>query len=334
MAKTANQQQKLLRLQQIFLRETDENHGLTMEQLLEQLASYGISAERKSIYENIETLNQCGMDILRERRGRETVYYAASRDFEAAELKLLADAVASSRFITPAKSGVLLKKLSGLASRWESADLMRQVHVASRIKSMNETVLYRVDELHRAIARNRAITFCYYDWALEADVLRRTARHGGARYTVSPWQLLWQDEFYYLIAYDHPTESIRHYRVDRMGEITLTELRRLGESAFRAIHMEDYTARLFGMFGGKTLRATLTFVPRLLEVMIDRFGRDIKPSPVEDRVQIRVDLIPSLPFFGWLAGFEGDAVITDPPELREAYRAVLRSALIQQEKEE
>ncbi len=332
MPKKPLQNQKLLRLQQIFLQETDENHGLTMEQLLERLAAFGISAERKSIYENIETLNQCGMDILREKRGGHTYYYAASRDFETAELRLLADAVASSRFITAKKSGELLQKLSRLTSHHFAAGLRRQVHVAGRVKNMNETIFYLVDDLNRAIGEDAAVEFCYYDWLPEGKALKRTPRHGGRRYLVSPWQLLWQDEFYYLIAYDHSSAQIRHYRVDRMGEIALTDLHRLGEAEFKKIRMEDYTARLFGMFGGETKAVTLSFPARLTDVMIDRFGKDLRLQPKnDDRWALRVEVIPSLPFYGWLLSLGPQVSIDGPEEIKNEYIAALRHQLEVQE---
>ena len=328
MANTAHQQEKLLWLQQIFLQETDEAHPLTMQQLLARLERQGISAERKSLYQNIEVLNRCGMEILSERRGNQTVYYSAGGSFEAAELRLLADAVASSRFITAKKSDQLLKKLGGLVSRHQSAELRRQVHVAGRVKSMNETIFYLVDELHRAIDQNRAVTFSYYDWALSGNGLVRKARHGGKQYAVSPWQLLWQDEFYYLIAFDHETASIRHYRVDRMGEIRITDQPRQGESAFSAIRMEDYTARLFGMFGGTPQRVVLTCPERLLGVMIDRFGKELRPQRrADDRLEIHTDVIPSLPFYGWLLSLGEEVQIQAPIELKQEFESTLQRRL-------
>ncbi len=330
MAKNPRQQEKLLRLQQIFLQETDEAHPLSMSGLIARLESMGITAERKSLYENIETLNHCGMDIIAERRGTQTVYYSAGGLFEAAELRLLADAVASSRFITAKKSDQLLKKLGELASRHQSDELRRQVHVAGRVKSMNETIFYLVDDLHRAIDQNRSITFLYYDWTLENGTLIRQARHAGKCYCVSPWQLLWQDEFYYLIAFDHESESIRHYRVDRMGNINLTDAPRLGASAFAAIRMEDYTARLFGMFGGEPERIALRCPKRLLGVMIDQFGKDLRPTPLPDgRLEIHTDAIPSLPFFGWLLSLGDEVEIHAPESLKKEFQALLRQRLEQ-----
>ena len=328
MPKKPLQNQKLLRLQQIFLQETDESHGLTMEELLERLAAFGISAERKSIYENIETLNQCGMDILREKRGGHTYYYAASREFETAELRLLADAVASSRFITAKKSAELLQKLSGLTSHHYGAGLRRQVHVASRIKNMNETIFYLIDDLNRAIRENRAITFRYYEWVYQQGRLVRRPRHDGALYEASPWQLLWEDEYYYLIAFDHKSQSIHHYRVDRMGDIQIADQPRQGDDAFKAIRMEGYTARVFGMFGGKSQMVTLSFPDHLLDAMIDRFGKELNLTRIaEGRLQTRAEVIPSSHFYGWLFSLGEQVTLDAPAELKEEYLAALKRRL-------
>ena len=328
MAKSAHQNQKLLRLMQIFLQETDEDHGITMAEILAMLEGFGIHAERKSIYENIETLNQCGMDILAEKQGHQSYYYLASREFETAELRLLADAVASSRFITAKKSDQLLQKLSALASRYQGGQLKRSVHVASRIKNMNETIFYLVDDLNRAIRENRAITFRYYEWVYQQGRLVRRPRHDGALYEASPWQLLWEDEYYYLIAFDHKSRSIHHYRVDRMGDIQIADQPRQGDDAFKAIRMEDYTARVFGMFGGNSQMVTLSFPDHLLDAMIDRFGKELNLTRIaEGRLQTRAEVIPSSHFYGWLFSLGEQVTLDAPAELKEEYLAALKRRL-------
>lgn len=333
MAKSAHQNQKLLRLMEIFLQETDEDHGITMAEILSLLEGFGIHAERKSIYENIETLNQCGMDILAEKQGHQSFYYLASREFETAELRLLADAVASSRFITAKKSDQLLRKLSALASRYQGGQLKRSVLVTSRIKNMNETIFYLVDDLNRAIREDRAVTFRYYEWVYEEGQLVRRPRHDGALYEVSPWQLLWEDEYYYLIAFDHKSQSIHHYRVDRMGDIKIADTPRQGQAEFKAIRMEDYTARVFGMFGGQSRAVTLSFPDHLLSAMIDRFGKDLHPTRIaEGRLQIRAEVIPSMHFYGWLFSL-GEAVrLEGPTELKEEFMNALKQRVANFEK--
>lgn len=331
MARAALQQQKILRLMQIFLQETDEDHALTMEQILERLQQFGIPAERKSIYDNIETLNQCGMDIIMERRNNKGCYYLASREFEPTELRLLADAVASSRFITAKKSDQLIGKLTTLAGAHQGSALKRQVLVAGRIKNMNETIFYLVDDLNRAITENSAITFRYFDWVLESGTLQKKARHDGALYTVSPWQLLWEDEYYYLIAFDHQSQSIHHYRVDRLAQISLTKERRQGEAQFKALHAENYSARVFGMFGGKSRPVTLCFPAHLLNAMIDRFGKNCDFRTAEDgRLTVRGEVVPSSHFYGWLLSLGEGVTIQTPQELKEDYKTFLQKRLNEQ----
>lgn len=318
------QSQKLLRLMQILLQETDEEHSLSMKELLQRLESFGIETERKSIYRNIDILNQCGMDILCENRR----YFVASRDFETAELHLLADAVASSRFITAKKSDQLIKKLATLASIHQGGDLARSLHITRRIKNMNETIFYLVDDLNRAIRSDHAISFRYYDWALTDGKLQKQARHDGALYTVSPWQLLWEDEFYYLVAFDHAEGAIRHYRVDRLGDLKELKEPRQGEAQYRALRIEDYTSRVFGMFGGESRKVLLSFPPRLLGAMIDRFGQNADIRQIDpDRLSIRGEVVPSLHFYGWLFSLGKEVAIEEPTDLQEEFLSALRERL-------
>jgi len=328
MPRDISQQPKLLRLQQIFLEETDEDHALSVEDLIHRLQQMGIRAERKSIYENIETLTFCGLDIVKRREGAKNVYFVGQRDFEEAEVRLLADAVASSRFITLQKSRRLLEKLTTLTSRHQGAELKRQLYVASRIKNMNDTIYTVLDRLNQAILNNVAIQFCYYDWKLEKGRLVKAARHNGSLYTISPWQLLWQDELYYLIAYDHNARQLRHYRIDRMGMITITREKRQGKEEFDQIRMEDYTSSLFGMFGGQTQRVTLEFDPRMLDVMVDRFGKSLRSTLLENgRISITVDVVPSLPFYGWLFSLGEDVRLVAPTHLVAQYKESLNRQL-------
>ena len=322
------QQEKLLRLQQFFLEETDEDHGVTVADIQEYLQSFGISAERKSIYENIETLTHCGLDIDCEKIGNRNYYRLVSRDFETAELRLLADAVASSRFITAKKSAELLTKRAGLASRHQGSGLQRQVFVTSRIKNMNETIFYLIDDLNRAFSENVAVEFFYTEWVLKGGVPSKKPRHGGKRYLVSPWQLLWEDEFYYLIAFDHEKQAIRHYRVDRLEKLTLTDQPRQGIEEFRALRTEEYAARVFGMFAGQTEQATIAFPDHFLAAMIDRFGKGLRLIRREDgRLQITVEVVPSPHFFGWLFSLGEEVSLIAPQELKEKYIAALRLEL-------
>ena len=202
MAKSCNQKAKILYLMKIFLEETDEEHPLSRKELEERLAKYGIHAERKSLYNDMETLKTFGLDILYKKE-RPEGYYLGEHEFELAELKLLVDAVQSSRFITEKKSSALIRKIEGLTSRHEAKQLQRQVVVADRIKSMNESIFYNVDKLHMAIASNQQILFRYFEWTVKKEI---RLKKDGRPYQVSPWALTWDDENYYLIGYDMEAE--------------------------------------------------------------------------------------------------------------------------------
>ena len=193
---------------------------------------------------------------------------------------------------------------------------------------MNDTIYTVLDRLNQAILNNVAIQFCYYDWKLEKGRLVKAARHNGSLYTISPWQLLWQDELYYLIAYDHNARQLRHYRIDRMGMITITREKRQGIEEFDQIRMEDYTSSLFGMFGGQTQRVTLEFDPRMLDVMVDRFGKSLRSTLLENgRISITVDVVPSLPFYGWLFSLGEDVRLVAPTHLVAQYKESLNRQL-------
>ena len=270
MPKQEGQKSKLLALLHIFEQQTDEEHLLNVPQLVELLARQGILCERKSVYSDIDALNALGYDI-RLRRGRSGGYWMATRPFELAELKLLVDVVQASRFITQRKSRELIQKLEQFVSAKEATQLQRQVYVAGRVKTENESIYYNVDFIHRAIQENRQISFQYMEWTLDR---RLVPRKGGERYVISPWALSWNDENYYLIGYDAAADQLKHYRVDKMGSIQLTALEREGGSAFKSFDIAAYTNKTFGMYGGKEETVSLEFADRLIGVVIDRFGKE------------------------------------------------------------
>ena len=216
MAKTNHQKEKLLVLLEILRTESDETHPLVVPRLIEKLQARGIAAERKSIYDDLDTLRRKGYDIVLH-RGKG--YYLGEREVQLAELKLLVDAVQSSRFITAKKSNELIEKLERQTSIYGAQTLQRQVFVAGRVKSMNESVYYNIDAIHKAIGENRQITFRYFDYDMHRN---KVFRREGRRYAVSPYGLIWNSENYYLVAYDISNQEMRHYRVDKMAELAVT----------------------------------------------------------------------------------------------------------------
>ena len=318
MAKAQNQKSKILYLMQIFLEETDEEHGLTMPQLIAKLEAYGISVSRKTLYTDIADLSDFGIDIIGEKVGREYIYYAASRTFELAELKLLVDSVQAAKFISEKKSRELIKKLSTLTSRHEAKQLTRQVIISGRVKTMNESVYYGVDKLHQAINEDRKITFKYFQWNMDKEP---ELRHGGKTYTVSPWSLIWDDEYYYLVAYDEEAGKIKHYRVDKMQNIARTDEARAGQEEFESFNVSTYSKQLFGMFGGEVRKITLECKKEAAGIIIDRFGKDVIMQKISDDSFICVvDVAVSRQFEGWLFSLSDIVKITAPADVADAVK--------------
>ncbi len=323
MAKSANQKRKLLVLADILQRETDEQHPLTLEQLRRALAARDIRAERKSLYDDLEQLRLHGIDVVTV-RDRQVRYYCGQRQFDLPELKLLVDVVQSSKFLTHRKSSQLIGKLESLTSQHLAGQLHRQVLVAGRIKHMNESIYYTVDSLQTAITEDQQITFNYFEWGRDKQ---RRLRHSGAVYRVSPWALVWDDENYYLVAFDSASGEIRHYRVDRMLQVAAIEERREGEEVFKRVDVATYSRKTFGMFGGAEKSVVLECAPWAAGIILDRFGQDVSLIPRGEGFRVRVSVVASPPFFGWLTGLGDGVRLTEPAELVEEYRTLLRQQL-------
>ena len=324
MAKSSNQKTKLLHLSRILLTQTDEDHPITVAQMIAELARYDIKAERKSIYDDLEALTQFGLDV-QCRKGKSPGWFIGERDFQLPELKLLMDAAQSSRFITQKKSDALLRKLEGLASVHQARKLQRQVYVSGRIKQMNESIYYNVDKLHAALAEQKAITFRYFEYDIDRQ---KKFRRDGRRYTVSPYGLIWNSENYYLVAFDHTNRELRHYRVDKMTEIVVTGLEREGKDLYPDFQLAAYGEKHFGMYRGKEITVTLRGERHMAGVVFDRFGQDVILVPDgPDHFTVTLPLVMSPQFFGWLFGLEGGLTLTGPKEAVEEYRKRLEGAL-------
>ena len=324
MSKSSNQKTKLLHLARMLLRQTDEDHPLTVPQIIEGLARQDIKAERKSIYDDLEALRLFGLDI-QSRKGKVPGWFVGEREFELPEVKLLMDAVQSSRFITQKKSDALIRKLEGLASSHQAGQLQRQVFVSGRIKVMNESIYYNVDKLHSAIAAQKAITFKYFDYDIQR---RKVFRQEGKRYVVSPYGLIWNSENYYLVAFHHAYREMRHYRVDKMTEIVVTGLDRDGKDQYPDFQLAEYGQKHFGMYGGQEVRVTLRGRKDKAQLVWDRFGQDIILVPDgEEHFTVTLPVVISPQFFGWLLGLDGSVTLAGPREAVAAYRRRLNAAL-------
>jgi len=323
LARSSYQKLKPLYMMNYLLQNSDENHPVSVNQIIQHLDAQGIAAERKSIYSDIEALRHFGLDIVQSGSGRSAGYYIASRDFELPELKLLVDSVQSSKFITHKKTAALIKKIERLASVHEAHLLNRQVFVAGRIKTMNESIYYNVDEIHNGISQNKKIRFRYFEYTVAKE---RQYRKNGSFYTVSPFAMTWDDENYYLVAYDSAAGRIKHYRVDKMEGISLTAEDRDGLDVYQSLDMAIYAKKTFGMFTGEEERVALRFENRLVGAVMDRLGRDAFIVPDgPDHFTVKTNVIVSPQFFAWVLGFGAGAQITGPENVTEQMKEHLRA---------
>ena len=315
MPKGTNQKFKLYRLAQIMLEKTDEEHYITMSEIMESLAEYDITADRKSIYADLRDLSVLGIEVEGEPVGNRYHYHVVNRMFELPELKLLVDAIQSSKFITEKKTKALIKKLEKMVSEYDAQKLQRQVYVSGRIKTMNESIYYTVDTIHNAISENKKIEFQYYQWNVKKEM---ELRHNGAWYHISPWGLSWDDENYYLVGYDSEAEKIKHYRVDKMLHIRLSSENREGKEFFNKLDMADYAKKSFGMFGGKEQTVKLLVKNNLAGVIIDRFGKNLILFPADDdHFTVNVDVHVSRQFLGWAFSLGDGIKIVGPDDVVE-----------------
>ena len=316
---------KTVYIGRILYERTDEEHSLNASQIEDILRSeYGITVHRQTIYHEVDKLREADMDIVKQ-DGKFGGYYVASRQFELAELKLMVDAVQSSRFITKKKSEELIRKLETLCSREEAKQLSGQVVVYDRPKTVNETIYYNVDRLHAAIYQSRQITFRYVEWTVRKQT---EYRHDGAFYVVSPLHLVWDDENYYLIAYDEKEGKVKHYRVDKMRDMDLLQEKRSKEAIGQQVNLASFGKKTFGMFGGRDVQVHLHCKNHLAGVVLDRFGPGIWMIPKgESHFSAVVTVTVSPQFFGWVTAIGEEMQIEGPEEIREEYRAYLQRIL-------
>ncbi len=318
----AAKKQKILYLMKMLLEETDDNHTLSMKDIISKLDEEGIVSERKAIYNDIALLKDFGFDIVMSGEGRSRGYSIVSREFDLPELKLLVDSVQCSKFITAKKSNELIKKIESLGSNHQAKKLHRQVYVANRNKTNNENIYYNVDTIHEAIASNVKIKFKYCNYNLKKQLV---AKKDGELYIVSPLALSWDDENYYLVAYDSEAGKQKHYRVDKIKGIQLTDERREGTELLKNFDVAVYAKKRFGMFDGKEEKVKLLCENSFIGVIIDRFGKGVMPVEVDDNhFSVVVDVAVSSQFLGWIFGLGDGVRVVEPSNVLELIQEELQ----------
>ncbi len=324
MPRSSNQKIKLLAISDIFRRETSEENPLSVPQLIDKLKAYDIEAERKSLYDDIEVLVQYGMDIVKSGSGRNTAYYLGSSEFEINELKLLADAVACSKFITPKKSNELIKKLGTLTNKYDAKELKRNIIVSDRVsrKSQNEKIYYNVDTIRKAIEEKKKIRFLYFDYNRDK---KQVYHNDGAHSVVSPYALCWRDDNYYLVGYYDKYGKVSNFRVDKIekAEIICDEEYVKQPDEF---NLNEYTKSLFGMFGGEKVEVKFRAENSLSGVVFDRFGKETRLIPDGDdyfTFYYTIDISPV--FYGWVAQCGEKIEILSPENVRNDFKKYINN---------
>jgi predicted DNA-binding transcriptional regulator YafY len=322
MPHVGGQKFKILNEYQILMNESDENHQINAIEMTRRLKSRNIPAERKTVYKDMETLIDAGVDVVKGDKG----YYIASRVFELPELKLLVDAVGASKFISFKKTKELVDKITSLASVDDRTQLTRQVIVPEKTTSDNEKIFYTIDVIYQCLDEDKKMSFKYQDWTLTKEM---KPRHGGKLYKVSPAFLLRNDENYYLVAYDEDSKDIRHYRVDKILSAEMLEENRTGDEIRNSLNPQEYAKQHVSMFSGEEHTITIRIKKNLIGVVLDKFGKDIDVrADGDDYIKARISVAVSPQLYGWLTGI--GATICFPESEAHKFKEYLQKLLLQE----
>jgi len=315
-----NNKTRILLILDLLKNKTDDEHVVKASELIECIQNEGLKCDRKTLYDDIKSLNDAGFDIIHEPGGG---YKLVSREFEDAELRLLADAVYSSKFISAGKTKILTGKLKEQTSTYMASTMIRNIY-SSDSKTPNEDVLYNVDTLSRAIQNDKKVEFEYLVWGADKKLITK----GAKKRVLSPWSLIWQDQNYYLLAYDSDAGKMKHFRVDKMRHVLETDGGRDGEKDYQKLDISSYVEETFSMYGGKQETVILDFPEELIGIAYDRFGIDVTQRKGDKgRIIIRTKCYVSNQFYGWLAGLGPDVKLSGPDSAVKEYKEYLQSLL-------
>ena len=316
-----NSKTRLLYLIKFLCERTDEDHTVTTRDIENYFAELGAVVDRKTVSGDIAALQGFGLDIVVSREAQNR-YSVGERLLELPELKLLADAVEASKFITARKSAELVEKLGNLTSRYHSEDLIRHLYIADRVKPENEKIYYTVDGIHTAVNQKKQISFRYFEYNAER---KKIYKNDGQRYLFSPYGLMWNEDHYYAVGYSEKHGKIVTFRVDRIVELQI-----LGEAAVpqpEDFSLPDFAREVFDMYDGTPETVTLYCKNEMMKVILDRFGEAVETAPLdEQRFRARAEVSVSRTFFGWLFQFCGDIELVGPENVVEQYRNMLDAA--------
>lgn len=311
---------RLLLVQKLLYENTDEQHPLTTFEILEYLENQGIITNRKTLKGDIDIMVDCGMDIITV-QSKPNKYFWGAREFEQAELKLLVDAVSSSRFITQKKSQILSRKIIALSNKHGRAELKRNIYATNRVKSNNESLLYIVDAVNEAISLKKKISFQYSDYTPEK---KKVLRNNGEIYTLSPYALFWNEDFYYVVGYSDKHGNISSFRTDRICHIEILEEK--AEKKPKDFSLERYSQQIFEMYDGDTVKVKLECKNYLMRYVIDRFGEGVETEIATGETFYAYPEVALSPnFYSWMFKFSGEIKVVSPSRAVEEITIMARN---------
>lgn len=319
-----NSKLRMLCILELLRNETDENHTLTLQEIEQALRErWGLDGYRITIQKDIAALISAGYDIevLRSTQNR---YYFSGRAFELPELKLLIDAVESSKFITEKKSRVLTEKLTRLAGRYEAAGLKRNISIADRIKAGNEQIYYIMDVLNDAINQKKKVSFLYYEYTAGKE---KKLKNDGEAYVFSPYTLTWNGDHYYVVGWSDKHGKIATFRVDRIYRVPEL-LERSAVPRPRNYSIGDFAEKAFQLFDSEHARVELLCENDMMNTVLDHFGDKVSPvQQDEEHFSFTAEVSLSPTFFAWIFEFGGAIKILSPQSAKDAYRELLEKAM-------
>lgn len=314
---------RIIFLLQYLFENTDDEHAVSTYELISVLADNGFSANRKTVRDDVDMLCEAGYEIIVDKDGKSNSYHFGSRTFELPELKMLVDAVSSSRFINTEKSDALIKKLTSLTSRYEAEDLTAKIFTADRIKADNGKIFLTTDVVSRAIEQEKKVSFQYYDYLPSKE---KVLKNNGEVYIISPYALIWSDDRYYLVGYSDKRHELTPFRVDRMTVPQITDEPAVKNTSFNPA---DFTNKVVQMYpSGFEQTVTMRCKNENMRSVIDKFGEDIKVDVIDmEHFTAKVQVQPSQTFYGWVFTFCGDIEIVEPKEVREEFFSIARKVM-------
>lgn len=321
MPQNSEQKIKLLILYELLKENTDEDNPMTTQEIVSALKDRGITVSRKTLYNDIDILNEYGFDVVCDRQ-RSNKYFVGERKFERPEIQMLLSAVGAANFLSDKKTKMLLYKLSELLGPQQAQQVIETISV-SGAKHSNEVIYYSIDSIITALLSKKQLSFLYFDYGINGERIYRKERE---RYILNPLGMVFSDNNLYFVGFHEKYETPTNYRVDRMDEVKVEEKTVADVKQYENFDLNAYTKSQFDMYGGRQEDVSLIFPKDLLEIAIDRFGENIKPINIDnDGYIVNVTVQVSKTFFAWLTTFEGQVKIESPQNVIEQYKLFIKN---------